>query len=681
MNYKLHSADTDQESIATSQRRRADIQGLRAIAVLGVVAFHAGLPITGGFIGVDVFFVISGFVISNMLANEFDASGRVDLKKFYIRRFKRLTPALSVLILLTLIASVAILSPVTEIPNAIVTGIGAIFLAANYAIFKTTGGYFDGPAETNPLLHTWSLSVEEQFYLVFPIAILLAWIAGVRSGRRYLALVFVALLSVMSLTFAFAGPYILTNYSNSFVLSFYSPIGRAWEFGAGALIALLFRHFKPHYSTALGVAGAVGLIGLLASFFLFTSETSWPGPFTLFPVLATALLLIAGYSQDSRVSKILSFRPLTKIGDYSYSIYLWHWPLIVFAIALWPDVREAPLIAALVSFIPAIASYRFVEQPLRDAQTSPRRFIGLIVIPTLLAPICAAGISWYFAENSVHTSSFEQIKRAAEDFHAGHDAGCDEREPLGGPGQSNCTWNKSATGMPVYLIGDSNADHYIEGFIGAATDLGSPLVTATTSGCPFVSLYRSVDGELDSSCSDYVQGTLSFLRNAPPGIVVISNLDRYWKIPNIGLGETPAMLSNDAEQKFELFKMALKLDTSMIESFGHKVVLMQTSPNWAPVPWNPRDCLRGPKAFTKCDVSMTIQEALANQGRMRNLISETAELTGAHVYDSWSYMCHADACSTFAEGYFRYRDGDHISVEQSQALTESIAQFLKGLVK
>ena len=160
--------------MATAARRR-DIQGLRAIAVLVVVAFHAGLPMPGGFVGVDVFFVISGYVIATMLQREWQATGRVDFVRFYVRRFKRLTPALALTVLVTMLVSAFVLSPLGSQQAAGQTALGALFLSANAVIATITGGYFDAPAEGNPLLNMWSLSVEEQFYLIFPLLLAVAW--------------------------------------------------------------------------------------------------------------------------------------------------------------------------------------------------------------------------------------------------------------------------------------------------------------------------------------------------------------------------------------------------------------------------------------------------------------------------------------------------------------------------
>src|SRR4029077_15604359 len=190
----------------TGSGRRLDIQGLRALAVLAVVAFHAGLPFPGGFVGVDVFFVISGFVITSMLQREWEATGRIRFGAFYLRRFKRLTPALALMVVVTAIVSALVLSPLGAQQTVAETGVGAMLLVANGVIAGNTGGYFDAPAAANPLLHTWTLSVEEQFYLAFPAILALGWFLTRRfRWRTNTAGVIVGLVAAVSFGLALLG--------------------------------------------------------------------------------------------------------------------------------------------------------------------------------------------------------------------------------------------------------------------------------------------------------------------------------------------------------------------------------------------------------------------------------------------------------------------------------------------
>ena len=343
---------------------RADIQGLRAIAVLAVVAFHAALPVPGGFVGVDIFFVISGFVITVMLEREWRETGKVSFGRFYLRRFKRLTPALAMMIAITVILSAVIVSPLGLQQTTAKTAVGGIFLMANLVIAKTVGGYFDAVAGTNPLLHTWSLSVEEQFHLVFPALLVLGWIIA-RSRRRWAPHVIVAGLGASSLAVMLAPTAGLRLPGSESLWGFYSPLTRAWEFAAGALLALVLTHRSLTGTTAT-LTGTVGLGLVAASLTLIGEDTTFPGVWTALPVAGTLLLLAGGSDPAAPLSRLLSRGAMVGIGDWSYSIYLWHWPLIVFAGFLWGRNTVALTAAAALALVPALVSYTRLEQPLRN---------------------------------------------------------------------------------------------------------------------------------------------------------------------------------------------------------------------------------------------------------------------------------------------------------------------------
>ncbi len=224
-----------------------------------VVAFHSGAPIPGGFVGVDVFFVISGFVIAVMLQREWRSTGRVRFGRFYLRRFKRLTPALALMLSTTMFLSLVFLSPLGTQQDTSRTAIGAVFLGANLVIAKITGGYFDLEAETNALLNTWSLSVEEQFYLAFPLLLVLGWTIARRRGFGWAPLAVVGGVAVFSFGVAVLGASGFVLPREAWLLGFYSPLTRAWEFAAvGALVALLGGRAVV---TSRRLADGLGLVG------------------------------------------------------------------------------------------------------------------------------------------------------------------------------------------------------------------------------------------------------------------------------------------------------------------------------------------------------------------------------------------------------------------------------------
>jgi peptidoglycan/LPS O-acetylase OafA/YrhL len=351
-----------------------------------VVAFHAGLPLPGGFVGVDVFFVISGFVITGLLRREWISTGRIRFGQFYLRRFKRLMPALALMVSLTLVISLFILSPLGIQQTAAQTGIGAMLVVANLVVMRKTGGYFDALAESNPLLHTWSLSVEEQFYLFFPAFIGLVLVLGAanrRAATRVFSYSLVVVLAAVSFLIALRGVALTSSTSLSWsvthdrtvlgLVGFYSPLTRSWEFAFGVVLAMAARglaRIRPAVAFCLSLTGVAAL---LASLSLMSDQTPFPGTWTLVPVVGTMLLLAAGTGADNVFTRALSARSMVKIGDWSYSIYLWHWPVIVFAGVLWRENRSAAVIAAAASVIPAaIARQIATSCSLRGLRSPPR---------------------------------------------------------------------------------------------------------------------------------------------------------------------------------------------------------------------------------------------------------------------------------------------------------------------
>lgn len=489
--------------VSSASWRRADIQGLRAIAVIAVIAYHAGLQIPGGFTGVDIFFVISGFVITEMLFREKITTGTIKLRLFYIRRFRRLMPALAVLVSVTVIAGWFIYTSQSSQELTAQTGLGAMFFGANVVIAMTTSNYFDAPAEANPLLHTWSLSVEEQFYFVFPAILLVGWAFRKARSSRVVIFVFILLVSVLSFALAVFGSSGVEQASEntSWLLGFYSPFTRVWEFGAGALIALVIPLIKPNKSMAIFLS-ATGVVAGVIGFTLISDQTPFPGVWTIIPVAATALLLVAGLHANI-FSRALSVRPMVRVGDWSYSLYLWHWPFIVFAIYIWPSVWYIPIIAALLSLAPAVASYYLVEQRFKVKDSALQKSALRIVVPTWVIPgfLASALIlsgTFLWIPNPGRAST-EQLYGGEIGFASLESTLLEYRNACGPfpipalPGQSEgrvtCLQSQPEAGIDLAIIGDSHALALYPGFIRefpgknvawfdtkGATDLSNPNV-------------------------------------------------------------------------------------------------------------------------------------------------------------------------------------------------------------
>jgi len=269
--------------------RLRDLQGLRAVAVLAVMVTHAGLPVPGGFTGVDVFFVISGFIITLMLLREHATTGTISFRRFYIRRLKRLGPDLAVTSTVTVVLSLLFLSPLGPQETAFKTALGATVGVANWVIADHTGDYFGNAAERNPMLHTWSLSVEEQFYVVLPALLLFSLVLGGRLSRRRPKAVPLLLLGTLALA-SLASVRMGTN----FPLGYYGPVTGAWEFLAGCLLALGIGLVQRLPSLVLRAAGVIGAGLMVWGFMAITPETPFSGKWALLPVMGTALLILAG---------------------------------------------------------------------------------------------------------------------------------------------------------------------------------------------------------------------------------------------------------------------------------------------------------------------------------------------------------------------------------------------------
>ena len=478
-------------NVKPPEKYRADIDGLRAVAVLQVLAYHVDIHrLRGGFVGVDVFFVISGFLISSIILSDLDSS-RFSLIGFYERRIRRIFPALVAMLLGTAVLAYKFCLP-TEFVAFAKSLLAATFSVSN-VLFLHQSGYFDAPARMKPLLHTWSLGVEEQFYVFLPLFLIV--VRRVFAKRQVLMVGVVALLS-------FAVSVIGTFRSHD--ATFYLAPTRAWELLLGTLLAL---NVFPRISSPLwrNLASLLGGVLILAAGVAFNSSTPFPGAAALLPCVGAALIIAAGTSGTSIVGRALSLRPVAFIGMISYSLYLWHWPLIVFQGAngllvkgLTPNGTKVVLI--LASVVIAALSWRFVEQPFRGRGFPLSRtvifrmasvaaavllFLGAGILATggipSRYPVEAVKVASYLDNTNAATEAqyrvgtcFLTSKNTYQDFNPAVCLQQDRRKPND------------------LLIGDSHAAQLWYGLSSTFTDVN--LMQATASGCkPTLDQSRSVE--------------------------------------------------------------------------------------------------------------------------------------------------------------------------------------------
>jgi len=664
---------------------RHDIQGLRAIAVFLVVAYHAGFGFSGGFVGVDVFFVVSGFVITRMLSTELNDHGRVNFRRFYLRRIRRLLPALCAMLTGVLVLSM-VFTPLASQGVTARTGIAAALINANtyLAHFAGSGGYFGLGSEANALLHTWSLSVEEQFYVVFPFLFAAAWAVSRRkkTSRRTTANhpINMAILIAVAIV-SFVASWLLTSgrvnpSGRGIDIAFYYAPFRAWEFAIGAIIALFSTRMATISRTAATSLSLVGIGLLTISAFIYDDNTLFPGVTAVVPVIATALLITGGGSTVTNIiTRILGVKPLRFIGDISYSWYLWHWPFIVFAAGLWSNSSLAKVVAAGLSLIPAWASYRFIESPIRARKDAPpRRTLALGAICVAL-PVLAS-----FALIGTHRLLNNLSLFAPFALHSDVQRGCSTPTPMGMRTGLDCRWETPNPRGVAVLVGDSNAGQFTEGFVLAANSIELDADIATQSSCPFVDLRLQTWSKENTTCAYFVAKTMAHLISIKPEVVVIASAnDGYIKQPYFSFRSPDGKISYvTSEEKAQAIEDGLAHVIRILRGAKIRVVIVHTIPKfekWEPIAMAPIRII-GPSHW----MTATIAKSTALGARQTAFGAEkrAADESGAATLDFFNELCPTDHCSTRANGIWIYRDYGHISVEKSRQLSATFAQALSG---
>lgn len=634
--------------------RRLDIQGLRGFAILIGVLFHAGLPPPGGFIGIDVFFVVSGFVIANMIHREWSSTGHFSFVQFYLRRFKRLIPALALMVGVTMILALVLLSPFGLQQRAAQTGIGAMLLGANFVIVTNSGDYFGAPAESNVLLHTWSLSVEEQFYIVFPAILVLGWALERRARRIPWTTILVGVAVLTSFWLAIAGaPGLgpLAPYAN-YLLGYYGPVSRAWEFAAGGLLALATRNRALGSAKQARFLAPLGLGLLLCSPWLITASTPYPSAWTLLPVSGTLLLIATGTGHDTWVNRTLATPVMVSLGNWSYSIYLWHWPLIVFANHLWPDVSFAAPLAAALSIVPAVASYRWIEQPLRRLPTPGRRRTVAVVAAVVLPPILlaatlnvAANHYWLPRYNSGTIPIAHQgdvgnwggyFAHLRDTYHPCADAAI-RSSALEWHGQPRCRQSKPGSGIDVVIFGDSHAEHL---FVGLAEAI------------PNKNILYSVPGPLPGGdlASDNMKRMVDYIASQPSIKTVILNIG--W--------------SKRGVQEDDLL--------TILEALTAKGKTVFTTDDIPKFEFDAMDCkyrLAPILTLARCSEEKTLFER--QYAMYSNKLRDTVrKVPGTHLLDTAGYFCDDNLCSMNKGKVLLYRDANHVNDAGSRFLVDQM---------
>ena len=498
-----------------SLKYRADIDGLRAIAVLAVIFFHADIPgFSGGFVGVDVFFVISGFLITSIILEEIQ-SGTFSVARFYERRIRRIFPALFPVIFFTLAVSIFIFD--YKAFKKFGESITGTTLFSSNILFWRESGYFDSPSLHKPLLHTWSLAVEEQFYIFFPLLLV-----GINRFFKRKYLPWIVSIGIISLFASFWGVY------NQPSAAFYLVPTRAWELLAGSILTL--RVISPPQSNFIrSLLAIVGLSLIFYSVFFYTKLTVFPGHNAIAPVLGSALIIHSGIEGSSSIGKLLGLKPLVFTGLISYSLYLWHWPLIVFA--KYMLFRELTVLEVSViifaTFIISVLSLKYIEKPFRGSQPiipERKKLFAISAILMLIASLTGLMIYLqngmpYRSEANASIMKFDneqEWKRNIEIEENKNKEITEGKAPpvIGAKNTAQCfiLWGDSHARVLSTVISEKAKQYKLSGFL--ATNSGAP---------PILSVDRN---NHHFNGSDFNEGVISFIKAHPEIKTVI--LSSMW---------------------------------------------------------------------------------------------------------------------------------------------------------
>jgi len=610
---------------------RPEIDGLRALAVFPVILFHAGFEFfSGGFVGVDVFFVISGYLITTLIIDEIE-SGSFSVADFYERRARRILPALFFVMLVCLPFSWAWMLP-SQMEDFAQSLIAVSLFASNF-LFWQESGYFAAAADEKPLLHTWSLAVEEQFYLLFPLMLLFLW----RFGRNK---------TFWTLTILAALSFCLSEWGwrkNSNASFFLAP-ARVWELFAGSLTALFIHTRGPKENSLVSF---IGLFAIGFAIFNFNETTPFPGVYALIPVVGTVLLIIFA-GGNSLTAKMLSISPLVSVGLISYSAYLWHQPLFAFArIKLTEEPSVFIMIAlATASLLLAAGSYRFIERPARNRDFLSRKMVFIASFAGM-AVFIVIGFAGYKSNGFVER--YTLVAKGDVGHHTYHeyiDFKYHDCEPEG-IAEDALTWEGSLRCKQTrpgdsdwILLGDSHAEHLFLGLAERQRDKN--IVFYILNERPYINghTFQNIFAEIaKAKDSKKIFLTMHY---------IIRNLSDFEK----QLGET----------------------INYVQTLGHEVVLVGDIPRFLV---EPESCLYGGsnnKSKLHCSMPMSeFNKQLSIYEPTLLRLSEAYQIPYIPIHEP---LCEAESCSMLSGEVVLYRDNNHLNIPGSVLVGDYISNRL-----
>ena len=617
---------------------RPDIEGLRALAIAPVVLFHAyPALLPGGFVGVDIFFVISGYLITSLLMQRL-ATRQYSIASFYAARIRRIFPALFFMLALTLPAAYCLMPPRGMQEFAHTMGASSLFVS-NMELYRSTG-YFDGAAELKPLLHTWSLAVEEQYYILFPPLLALLY-----RYRRAAITPLLAAIGVLSLL----GSVWLLRHNPS--LAFYAISSRAFELMIGSLLAVL-----PAAAAARGLRQGLALAGLaavLAACLLYRPTTPFPGAAALLPCLGTALIIWSGGGPDATlVGRLLAAPPLRWLGALSFSLYLWHWPVLVFtrhALLGSPNAWQTAA-AVLLAVLLAQASLRWVETPVRRASAHDRRLLLAGLACMLLSLLAAWALSSQAGRLQQEPGEAARLLAGAQDFSPER-ARCHRGEKDVTSYPQQCRFGAAAGPRHLAVWADSHGAELALALGERAATRATTVTQITSSSCPPA---WGLEIASRPRCKAHNDAMLAALAADP-------TLDRVVLVARYGF-----YLGMDAPA----FEAGLRHSVQTLLAAGKRVVLVDPYPGYDyPVP--AALAARWRRGSDPAGFGQGLDDYRAHNAAALAMLERLAP-TGASRLDTAGLLCGSGRCAVLAEGRPLYFDDNHLSMQGARLLAAAL---------
>jgi peptidoglycan/LPS O-acetylase OafA/YrhL len=639
--------------VSVSLPYRAEIDGLRAIAVVSVVLFHAKVgPFTGGYVGVDIFFVISGFLITSILVKDL-ASATFSFAGFYERRIRRIFPALFTVVLAAAVAGWFILTPQDYKQFGLSMGYMGVFLSNVY--FKRNAGYFGPAAETQPLLHTWSLAVEEQFYTIAPLALLLLY----RFAWKARAAVFIAL-SIASLAFAAYG------VSQEWPSAFYFLQSRAWELMLGMLLAL---GIIPNV-TSRSIANGLGMFGLAIiawAVMAYTPETPFPGVAALLPCVGAALVIHSTSAATTWTQRLLSLPPAVFFGKISYSLYLWHWPLLAFAAYEWGAELHTTGRVGLIAIAVLLATltWAFIESPARRMPGGPRQRRAFAAGATAIAICVAAGFAIKKTDGIVSRlpPELQLLTRQAATEPSSSEP-CSSDHTSGQQPEDGCILgDKSRSTATFVLWGDSHADVIANELSNVAKAAGLKGLLIATGGCPPLLGLENLSRLTFGKCIDANAAIREVLQRPEIRDFII---DARWAVYSEGKGpggtvsvRARRFVDADDAANRAAFAALLRDTVKAITATGRSVTLIGPVPE---LKFNlPTTIIKDRMHGRSGAYALQRAEFDSRQVFVMQTLADLEPLPNVRVLYPDKSLCDRNFCNTVENGTILYKDDNHLN--------------------